>query len=581
MIKNRTVEAIFCIVMGTILGYAAASERLAPFQRADARPPAAVEDDSGYCETGKVATSLSYFGERGVGGRDSSLMENSISAHEGGPLTPNPSPPRTGARGEQAQQGSGDSELRKQKAGTDEPPATTGKKPNVVFILVDNIGWGDFGCYGGATPTPRIDALAQSGIRFKNYNVEGQCTATRSAILTGRMPVRTGTYTVPAPGEGVSGLCPWEYTLAEMFSEAGYSTAMYGKWHLGEVTGRLPTEQGFDRWWGIKNSWEEAGYSSYPLFNALIKQSRMLPPQVWEGLKGELSTPAMPLNLETRPFMCQKVTEHTTAYIAERAAAGKPFFAYVGYPEMHPPVMPHPDFLGKSPSGKDKYSEMLREMDYRVGQILDAIQKAGIEDNTIVVLSSDNASGGATAYLGGSNGPWRGNYFTPPFEGSLRVPALIRWPGKIPAHVATDQMFAAVDWLPTLAGLIGDSKLVPTDRPMDGIDASRFMLGRSKTSGRDTFMEFGMESELMCIKWRHYKIVFRYCEGIDKPTLKPRLPLFYDLSSDPHEDHNLNDTKMDCGWLMLPAFKHIEEYEKSVKRFPNIKVSEEFKGYSK
>ena len=357
-----------------------------------------------------------------MGRWDVSLVDNSSSGHEEGPLTPNPSPPSTGARGEEAQQAPGDSELRKQKAGSEQAPATTGKKPNIVFILVDNIGWGDFGCYGGMTPTPHIDALARSGIRFKNYNVEGQCTATRSAILTGRMPVRSGTCTIPAPGEGVYGLCPWEYTLAELFSEAGYATAMYGKWHLGEVTGRLPTEQGFDRWWGIKNSWEEAGYSSYPLFNALIKQSRMMPPQVWEGLKGELSTPAMPLNLETRPTMCQKVTEHTTAYIAERAAAGKPFFAYVGYPEMHPPVMPHPDFLGKSSSGPDTYSAMLREMDFRVGQILDAIQKAGIEDNTIVILSSDNASGGAAAYLGGSNGPWRGNFFTPPFEGSLRSP---------------------------------------------------------------------------------------------------------------------------------------------------------------
>ena len=123
---------------------------------------------------------------------------------------------------------------------------TTQKKPNVVFMLVDNIGWGDLGCYGGMAPTPRLDQLADEGIRFQNYNVEAQCTPTRSAIMTGRLPKRSGTTFVPLPGQGDYGLSPWEYTLAELFSDAGYATALFGKWHLGDVEGRLPTDQGFD-----------------------------------------------------------------------------------------------------------------------------------------------------------------------------------------------------------------------------------------------------------------------------------------------------------------------------------------------
>src|SRR5499427_808698 len=177
--------------------------------------------------------------------------------------------------------------------------ATPGKKPNIVFILVDNVGWGDFSCYGGTTPTPRIDKLASQGIRFNNYNVECQCTPSRSAILTGRMPVRSGTFTVPLPGQGASGLSPWEYTIAELLSDAGYATALYGKWHVGEESGRLPSDQGFDEWWGIKNSLDEAGYTSYPLFT----ESGMKPPMIWEGKKGQPSTPVMPLDLAVRPLV--------------------------------------------------------------------------------------------------------------------------------------------------------------------------------------------------------------------------------------------------------------------------------------
>ena len=140
---------------------------------------------------------------------------------------------------------------------------TPPKKPNIVFILVDNVGWGDFSVYGGSTPTPRIDELAKDGIRFTNYTVESQCTPSRSAIMTGRQSVRSGTFRVPYPGEGKNGLAPWEYTIAELLSDSGYATSLWGKWHLGDTEGRLPTDQGFDEWWGYRNSADEAGYTAY------------------------------------------------------------------------------------------------------------------------------------------------------------------------------------------------------------------------------------------------------------------------------------------------------------------------------
>jgi arylsulfatase len=452
-------------------------------------------------------------------------------------------------------------------------------KPNIVFVLLDNVGWGTFGVYGGTIPTPRIDKLASEGIRFNNYNVEAQCTPSRSAILTGRHPVRSGTIRVPLPGEGKAGLAPWEYTIAELLSDAGYATALYGKWHVGDTQGRLPNDQGFDEWWGIMNTSDEAGYSAWPLF----KESGIPEPMIWEGKKGEPSKPVMPFDLKVRPLMDGNyVIPKTVDYIKRSAAAKKPFFVYVGYSEMHPPVIGHPDFVGKSTQRGGLFADIIAEIDYRVGQVLDAVKEAGIDDNTIVILSSDNASGGAIPQLGACmNGPWRGDFMNTPFEGSMRVPGIIRWPGKVPAGVVTNEMLAAVDWLPTLAGMVGGSKLVPKDRPIDGVDASAFMLGKSNTTGRDSYMFFGIDGELLSIKWKIYKTIFRYTEtpALEKPYIAPQLPMFYDLTSDPHEDNNLFNSDMTCGWILAPNFKLIGEYQRSLKEYPNIKVGEDFKGY--
>ncbi len=464
------------------------------------------------------------------------------------------------------------------------PTQAAEQKPNIVFILVDNVGWGAFGVYGGTVPTPRIDKLASEGIRFNNYNVEVQCTPTRSAIMTGRHPVRSGTTSVPWPGQGEAGLAPWEYTIAKLLSDAGYATALYGKWHLGDVQGRLPNDQGYDEWWGIENSLDEAGYAAWPLF----KESGQPVPMIWEGRKSEPSKPVMPLDLKVRPILDgQYIIPKTVEYIKRNAAAKKPFFVYVGYSEMHPPVIGNPDFVGKSTQRGGLYADVLGEMDYRVGQIVDAIKDAGIENNTIVILSSDNASGGAIPQLGGStNGPWRGDFMNTPFEGSMRAPAMIRWPGKVPAGVVTNEMLAAVDWLPTLAGMAGASKLVPKDRPIDGVDASAFMLGKSDTTGRDSYMFFGIDGQLMSIKWKIYKTIFRYTDNtlvpaIQSPYIQPQLPMVYDLSSDPHEDNNLTYTDLTNGWIFRPDFKLIGEYQRSIKKYPNIKIGEDFKGYEK
>jgi arylsulfatase len=453
-------------------------------------------------------------------------------------------------------------------------------RPNIVFILCDNVGWGDFACYGGLTPTPRIDKLASEGIRFTNYNVEAQCTPTRSALLTGRQSVRSGTYTVPYPGQGKNGLTPWEYTIADLLSAAGYATSLYGKWHLGDTEGRLPTDQGFDEWWGYRNSADECGWTSYATFDALAKELGIQAPQIWEGEKGGKQTAVRELNLEVRPFLDELITEKATDFIKRAATGDKPFFTYVALSHFHPPEAVHPDFNQTDPGRLGEYADVIAEMDHRVGQIVDAVEEAGIANDTLIVFSSDNAAGEVPAFgVGGSNGPWRGDFFTVPTEGCMRTAAMVRWPGKVPSGVVTEEALTAHDWYTTFAALAGASDKVPTDRPIDGVDASEFLLGKSKTSNRKAVLFFGPDGELASVKWRNVKIWLRYSEGIDKPIVKPQFPMFFDLASDPHELYNLFNSKMDMGWMFGACWNFIAEWEKSVAQYPNITPGQEFEGY--
>ena len=474
-------------------------------------------------------------------------------------------------------------------------------KPNIVFFLVDNTGWGDWGVYGGQVATPNIDRLAAEGMRFTNYNVEVQCTPTRSAIMTGRHPVRSGTYNVLPPADGgPAGMNPWEYTIAELLSDGGYKTALYGKWHLGNIQGRLPNDQGFDEWWGIPNSWDESGFTSYPLYNAMVKEifrerhiteALNAPPHVLEGRKGEKSKVVMDLDMKVRPIIDgQYLIPKTVEYIKRQAAAKEPFFVYLGYSEMHPPVACNPEFVGKSLKHSGVYADCIAEMDHRVGQVMAAVKEAGVENNTIFVLSSDNATSGVSANaggVGGSNGPFRGNFFYTPYEGSMRVPAIVRWPGKVPAGKVSNEIVAAVDWLPTLAAMTGNSQRVPKDRPIDGIDFSKLLLGQSDSSGREHYMFFGVDGELMSIKWRYFKMVKRGFRDpalgtLDQAAVDFQLPQFFNLSSDPHEDFNLWNTELTMAWLFAPMLELEGAYRKSVKEYPNIAAgTKDFAGYAK
>ena len=442
------------------------------------------------------------------------------------------------------------------------------KKPNIVYILVDNFGWGDISAQGGAIPTPRIDSLAQGGLRLTNFNVESQCTPTRSALLTGRLPNRSGTnrvtYGLPY------GLAPWEYTLAELLSDSGYRTALFGKWHLGDVESRLPTNQGFDQWFGVKNTTDEAGYSSTPQFDPEVFPQ----PYIWQGTKGQPSEKVKPLNLESRKTIDREIVERSEAYIAEQAQTDNPFFVYVSFTQIHPPLEHHPDFDNVTRTGI--YGDILTELDYNVGRILDALAAGGVSDETIVILTGDN--GAVTEGIGGgSNGPFRGGFTG--YEAGLRTPGMIRWPEKIEAGRVSNEIFAALDWFPTLANLVGEGDKIPTDRPIDGIDQSAFVLGNQEKSNREHILYY-IANDLFAVKWRSFKIHLKTAETLWSPIQEYMFPPVYDIDNDPGEQNNLMRLNLfSHSWVYGPMANILGEKAASMQAYPNIQPGQEFEGY--
>ena len=440
-------------------------------------------------------------------------------------------------------------------------PTQPASKPNIVFLLMDNLGYGEVGCYGGGVtrgaPTPRIDKLATEGTRLTNFNVEAQCSPSRSAILTGRFSIRSGTHSVPIGG-GLDGLTQWEVTIAKTLSAAGYATAHFGKWHLGSAQGRLPNDQGFDEWFGIPRTTDEALWTGDPAAKALGVTFE----QMMEGRKGEKSRDLGVYDLEQRRLIDTEITRRTIDFMKRNATSGKPFYAYVPFTLVHFPTLPNPKFAGKT--GFGDFPDALSEMDAHVGEILDAIDTLNIRDNTIVVFTSDNGPEAIWPWQGSSGG-WRGYYFTH-MEGSLRAPFIIRWPNRIPAGRVSNEIVHEVDTFTTFAKIAGAA--VPDDRPIDGVDQSEFFFGKSEKSNREGFPVF-VADRLEAVKWRNWKIVF-YEEERDwwTPPTKLGQPKAFNLITDPKEEYP--QTGLLSTWVAGPALKVMVDFELSLKKYPPI-----------
>jgi len=439
------------------------------------------------------------------------------------------------------------------------------EKPNVVLMVMDNLGWGEIGCYGGGilrgAETPRLDKLAGEGMRLLNFNVETQCTPSRSALLTGRHAIRSGTTKV-VWGQ-LYGLTQWEITLAELLSDHGYETGMYGKWHLGDTPGRFPVDQGFDEWYGIPNTTDESLYPSGFQFDPTVVDT----PYILRGVKGQAPEKVKVYDRESRRRIDGELTEHTIDFMKRKVAAKQPFFAYVPFTLVHVPAEPHPDFTGKT--GNGRWADVLAELDHRAGQVLDAIDDLGVRENTVVIWMSENGPEEVFPHHG-TAGPWRGTYFTA-LEGSLRTPCLLRWPGQIKAGSVSNEIVHTADLFPTIARIVGTK--VPADRIIDGVDQLDFLTGKSQKSAREGFPVYNGDT-LQAYKWRNWKLHFLTQKTMRSDIVRPGMPRLYNLLSDPKEQYDLIEKGGRDGednfWVMPPISKLVGRHLQSLKKEPPI-----------
>lgn len=459
-------------------------------------------------------------------------------------------------------------------------------KPNIVFFWWDNFGWGELGCYGGGilrgAPTPRIDRLASEGLRLLNFNVEAQCTPSRSAIMTGRHPIRSGTQTVPVTG-GFDGLTRWETTIAQALSDAGYATGMWGKWHLGsDPHTRSPIDFGFDEavWnprtadevlWTTQSYFPNGEVTATPYAgNAKIK---IEPQPIYSRKKSGTPQVIATYDVEFRANFDRQITQSAIDFMTRATKAGKPFYAYLPFTQVHVPPIPDPEFAGKTKHGG--MADVLTQMDYFTGQILDALDALGVTNDTIVIWASDN--GGDPNWrlpamdpdpLGsiwtGCSGPWRGDYFTT-LEGSNRTPCIIRWPGKTPAGKISNELVHEVDTFTTL--LLAAGAKVPGDRQIDGMDMREFFFGTAEESGRDTILCFNA-NRLQAVKWRNWKAhLFKQDEfmGTWTPLNEPHL---FNLEWDLREEHQVG---FPHAWVAHPMAAAVMAFMKTLILEPPIK----------
>jgi arylsulfatase len=425
-------------------------------------------------------------------------------------------------------------------------------RPNIVLIFPDNLGWGELNVYGGVRGpiTPRLDKLAAEGIRLNNFNVEFSCTVSRAALMTGRYAIRTGA----TQGQGIT---LWEVTMAEALKSAGYATALYGKWHIGgdRPEGRRePTHQGFDEYYGIPRTSNEA--------QTTIANGNKEPGTsfIWEGKAGEPSRNVKPFDMQTRRTIDRESADRTVAFMQRQTKARTPFFVYYPMTHLHFPTLAHPDFAGKTGAGD--LADAMAEADYNTGLVLDAIDKLGIAKNTIVMWCTDNGAEQRRPWRG-SSGPWSG-FYNSVMEGGIRVPCIIRWPGRIPAGRVSNEIVHQIDIFPTLAAAAG-ADIVPKDRAIDGVNQLPFLEGKQAKSNRDHVI-FYANTQLRAVKYRDWKLHYVYTPEAGAQPQPPLMRLF-NLLSDPREESDIKDANP---WAQSVMDKLVADFVATTEKYPHV-----------
>ena len=361
------------------------------------------------------------------------------------------------------------------------------RPPNVVLIYCDDLGWGDLGCFGAKKiRTPNIDSIARRGTRFTSFYVaQAVCSASRAALLTGCYANRLGIHGALGPNQKI-GLNPEEVTLAEVLKPRGYATAIVGKWHLGRPTELLPTRQGFDEYFGLPYSndmWPQNGNAAKGTYPPL---------PLIEGDRVIEETP-------DQSQLTRRYTERAVSFIQRSARA--PFFLYLAHSMPHVPIFAGSRFAGRSRQGL--YGDVIEEIDWSVGEVLKALRRNGLEKDTLVIFTSDNGPWLSYGQHGGSAGLFREGKGTS-FEGGIRVPCVMQWPGHIPQGRTNDIPLMTIDVLPTVARLAG-ADLPP--RKIDGLDVWPILRGdRGATNPHAAYFIYYNQGDLLAVRSGDWKL---------------------------------------------------------------------------
>ncbi|WP_437540906.1 arylsulfatase [Sorangium sp. So ce367] len=471
-------------------------------------------------------------------------------------------------------------------------PKTTKKrdgKPNVLILWGDDIGIWNISFHSRGMMgyrTPNIDRIAEEGLAFTDYYGQQSCTAGRAAFITGQNPMRTGLTKVGMPGAEV-GLRPEDPTIAELLKPLGYVTGQFGKNHLGDRDEHLPTHHGFDEFYGNLyhlNAEEEPEHPDYPKDPAFRK--RFGPRGVLHCFADGRIEDTGPLTRKRMETIDDEITDRCLEFLERAHRDGNPFFVWYNTTHMHFRTHPKQNVRGKS--GQGDYNDVMVEHDEYIGKILSKLDELGIADDTIVLYSTDNGphfntwpDASITCFRSEKNTNW---------EGAFRVPAFVRWPGKIPAGTVLNGIVSHQDWLPTLLAAAGvpdiKEKLLRGHEAggkkfevhIDGYDMLPYFTGNVAESPRKEFFYVGDDGDLLAIRYDDWKLVFMEQRATRlqlwaEPFVQLRIPKIFNLRRDPFEraDEGSNtywDWVLDHVFLVVPCQAYVAKLLESFERFP-------------